>query len=54
VASCFFKGPNSIAERVEAMFVRNAAGNLEASQSMVALSCAGVSSYWCYSSISKH
>ncbi|KAJ7789008.1 hypothetical protein B0H14DRAFT_3162291 [Mycena olivaceomarginata] len=42
VASCFFKGPNSIAERVEAMFVRNAAGNLEASQSMVALSCAGI------------
>ncbi|KAJ7798503.1 hypothetical protein B0H14DRAFT_2906566, partial [Mycena olivaceomarginata] len=45
VASCFFKGPNSIAEHVEAMFVRNAAGNLEASHSMVALSCAGVSSY---------
>jgi hypothetical protein len=44
VASCFFKGPNFIAERVEAMFVRNAAGNLETS-SMVALSCAGVSSY---------
>ncbi|KAJ7803880.1 hypothetical protein B0H14DRAFT_3154279 [Mycena olivaceomarginata] len=42
VASCFFKGPNSIAERVEAMFVRNAAGNLETSQSMVTLSCAGI------------
>ncbi|KAJ7784064.1 hypothetical protein B0H14DRAFT_3163928 [Mycena olivaceomarginata] len=42
VASCFFKGPNSIAERVEAMFVRNAAGNLEASHSMVALSCTGI------------
>ncbi|KAJ7818905.1 hypothetical protein B0H14DRAFT_2837945 [Mycena olivaceomarginata] len=54
VASCFFKGPNSIAERVEAMFVRNAAGNLEASQSMVALSCAGVSSHKCYSSLSRH
>ncbi|KAJ7833318.1 hypothetical protein B0H14DRAFT_2591513 [Mycena olivaceomarginata] len=42
VASCFFKGPNSIAEHVEAMFVCNAAGNLEASQSVVALSCAGI------------
>ncbi|KAJ7157832.1 hypothetical protein C8R46DRAFT_418658 [Mycena filopes] len=44
VVSCFFKGPNSIAERVEAMFVRNPAGNLEASQAMVALACAGVHS----------
>ncbi|KAJ7719153.1 hypothetical protein B0H16DRAFT_1475159 [Mycena metata] len=42
VVSCFFKGPNSIAERVEAMFVRNSAGNLEASKSIVALACTGI------------
>ncbi|KAJ7083908.1 hypothetical protein C8R43DRAFT_1051903 [Mycena crocata] len=40
--NAFFKGDNSISERVEAMFVRNAAGNLEATQAMVALSCAAI------------
>ncbi|KAJ7148947.1 hypothetical protein C8R43DRAFT_952190 [Mycena crocata] len=42
VMNAFFKGNNSISERVEAMFVRNAAGNLEATQAMVALLCAAI------------
>ncbi|KAJ7656565.1 hypothetical protein B0H17DRAFT_1146168 [Mycena rosella] len=40
VASTFFKGNNPIAERITAMFVKNDAGNFEATTPMVAISCA--------------
>jgi hypothetical protein len=43
VATGFFTGQAPIAERVEAMFVRNEAGNYEATPPMVAISCAAVS-----------
>ncbi|KAJ7694866.1 hypothetical protein B0H17DRAFT_1131799 [Mycena rosella] len=44
VASTFFKGNNPIAERITAMFVKNDAGNFEATPPMVAISCAGLHS----------
>ncbi|KAJ7686032.1 hypothetical protein B0H17DRAFT_1204578 [Mycena rosella] len=44
VASTFFKGNNPIAERIAAMFVKNDAGNFEATPPMVAISCAGLHS----------
>ncbi|KAJ7897588.1 hypothetical protein B0H14DRAFT_3589438 [Mycena olivaceomarginata] len=43
VAAGFFTGQAPIAERVEAMFVRNEAGNYEATPPMVAISCAALS-----------
>ncbi|KAJ7882251.1 hypothetical protein B0H14DRAFT_2565490 [Mycena olivaceomarginata] len=43
VATGFFTGQAPIAERVEAMFVRNEAGNYEATPPMVAISCAVLS-----------
>ncbi|KAJ7813614.1 hypothetical protein B0H14DRAFT_3749514 [Mycena olivaceomarginata] len=43
VATGFFTGQAPIAERVEAMFVRNEAGNYEATPPMVAISCAALS-----------
>ncbi|KAF7354384.1 hypothetical protein MVEN_01127200 [Mycena venus] len=44
VVSGFFKGSNPIAERIQALFERNEAGNYEATQQMVALACAGIHS----------
>jgi hypothetical protein len=42
VVGGFFKGNNSIVERIQAMLERNEAGNYEATQPMVAIACAGV------------
>jgi hypothetical protein len=42
VCASFFKGQNSIAERVSAMFTRNEDGNYEAPRPMVALACTAV------------
>ncbi|KAJ7504016.1 hypothetical protein B0H11DRAFT_2222113 [Mycena galericulata] len=44
VVATFFKGQNSIAEKIEALFVPNEAGNLEATQPMVAIACAAIHS----------
>ncbi|KAJ7333946.1 hypothetical protein DFH08DRAFT_1019750 [Mycena albidolilacea] len=44
VVGGFFKGNNSIVERIQAMLERNEAGNYEATQPMVAIACAGIHS----------